>query len=342
MAAIANPRADPALAHERIEAFYRQAPFATRTNALLALLTTVVMWGRVPPGLLLGWVAAVALAHAVRLGLYRFYFADPARRERPGLWAWRCSLAMLLTGVVWGAGGVAMFLPEQPLVLAFWLIALCGIAAGVVTANAFHLPATYAYVLPLLAPMIVRLALERTWERGAIAAGMALFLGFALVQGRHQARLLADSIAMRLENLDLLEKLRQEKAQADQARAAAEEAARAKARFFAAASHDLRQPLHALGLFAAALRSAESSPEKRALVDRVFASIEALETLFNGVLDISRLDAGARLRMEHVPVARVLERIEAQFGSTRTARASCSASCPARRWCTPTRSCSSA
>lgn len=308
-----NAAADHALEHERIEAFYHQAPYATRTNALLAVVTTLVMWGEVPMGLLVGWLVAVAAAHAVRMGLYVVYFRDAQRAARPALWAHRCTLAMLLSGLVWGAGGVAMFQPGEPLLLAFWLIALCGIAAGVVTANAFHLPATYAYVLPLLGPMIVRTAFEGGWAYGSIAVGMTLFLGFALVQGRHQAKLFADSIAIRLENVDLVKRLHAEKTQADAARAEAEEAGRAKARFLAAASHDLRQPLHALGLFSAALREQESTPQGRALVDRVSASVEALEELFNGVLDLARLDAGVEPRPRHFAAAPMLARLEAQF-----------------------------
>jgi len=303
----------PALDHERIAAFYRQAPYATRTNAMLAAVTLLVMWNEVPGALLAGWAGAVALAHVVRMGLYFSYVRDAGRAGRPLVWANRCAWAMLLTGLVWGAGGVAMFQPDEPLHLAFWLIALCGIAAGVVTANAFHLPATYAYLLPLLAPIIVRLSLEGGWAFNSIAVGMLLFLGFALVQSRHQAALFAESIAMRLENLELVRRLQEEKNQADAARTAAEEAGRAKARFLAAASHDLRQPLHALGLFSAALREQEAEPQRRALVDRVSASVEALEELFDGVLDLARLDAGVQPRRRHFEAAPTLARLQAQF-----------------------------
>jgi signal transduction histidine kinase/ActR/RegA family two-component response regulator len=76
------------------------------------------------------------------------------------------------------------------------------------------------------------------------------------------------------------------------ARELAEQASVAKSRFFAAASHDLRQPLHSLGLFAAALAGHVVSREGRDLVARVGDSIEALESLFNELLDLSKLDAG--------------------------------------------------
>ena len=77
------------------------------------------------------------------------------------------------------------------------------------------------------------------------------------------------------------------------AKDAAETANRAKSSFLAAASHDLRQPAHALGLYMAALRAERLSDEQRELVERMTASIGALDTMFNALLDISRMDAGA-------------------------------------------------
>jgi signal transduction histidine kinase/ActR/RegA family two-component response regulator len=67
----------------------------------------------------------------------------------------------------------------------------------------------------------------------------------------------------------------------------------AKTRFLAAASHDLRQPMHALGLFSAQLRSTDLSPEATHLAQRIGASVEAMSALLDSLLDISRLDAGA-------------------------------------------------
>ena len=66
-----------------------------------------------------------------------------------------------------------------------------------------------------------------------------------------------------------------------------------KSRFLAAASHDLRQPLHALGLFTAALSGHTHDTEGTELVHRIRTSVESLEALLSSLLDISKLDAGA-------------------------------------------------
>ena len=72
----------------------------------------------------------------------------------------------------------------------------------------------------------------------------------------------------------------------------AERANRAKSRFLAAASHDLRQPMHALILFVTALKERIQYPEVSKIVQNIESSVIAMLGLFNALLDISRLDAG--------------------------------------------------
>jgi signal transduction histidine kinase/CheY-like chemotaxis protein len=91
----------------------------------------------------------------------------------------------------------------------------------------------------------------------------------------------------------------------------------AKSRFLAAASHDLRQPLHALGLFVAQLRSSASPNERTHIVERVDAAIGTMNELFNALLDISKLDAGVLSpKLSDFPVAQLLHRIESTFAGT--------------------------
>jgi CheY-like chemotaxis protein/two-component sensor histidine kinase len=94
----------------------------------------------------------------------------------------------------------------------------------------------------------------------------------------------------------------------------AEEANRAKSQFLAAASHDLRQPLHALSLFSATLtlRAADSTTgEIASHIDKALASLAAL---VDSLLDISKLDAGAvRPQLQRVNMKELVERIDADY-----------------------------
>jgi len=73
----------------------------------------------------------------------------------------------------------------------------------------------------------------------------------------------------------------------------AEAANLAKTRFLAAASHDLRQPTHALGLFVSRLAQLDHDAQTRQLIDHLESSVLALQNLLDGLLDISRLEAHA-------------------------------------------------
>jgi signal transduction histidine kinase len=66
----------------------------------------------------------------------------------------------------------------------------------------------------------------------------------------------------------------------------------AKSRFLAAASHDLRQPLHALDLFVTQLRTEKDQVERSRVIARIDTAVAGMNELFNALLDMSRLDAG--------------------------------------------------
>jgi signal transduction histidine kinase/ActR/RegA family two-component response regulator len=95
----------------------------------------------------------------------------------------------------------------------------------------------------------------------------------------------------------------------------------AKSRFLAAASHDLRQPVHALGLFVGQLRQATSAPQQRALIAQVEASTAAFESLLEALLDISRLDAGkVPVQRGAVALAPLFERVAAGAAAAAAAK----------------------
>jgi signal transduction histidine kinase/CheY-like chemotaxis protein len=95
----------------------------------------------------------------------------------------------------------------------------------------------------------------------------------------------------------------------------------AKSRFIAVASHDLRQPLHALGLFVGQLRGHVESIEGRQLVERVDGAVVNMNELFSALLDISKLDAGVLVPdLTEFPVDRLLKRMEVTFAAIARAK----------------------
>ena len=101
---------------------------------------------------------------------------------------------------------------------------------------------------------------------------------------------------------------------ADALRQQAEQANHAKSRFLAAASHDLRQPMQGVLLFAAGLAATELQPKQRELLAQLERSLDAMKLLLDGILDISKLDAGiVAPQMQTIAMADLLETIAAEY-----------------------------
>jgi signal transduction histidine kinase/ActR/RegA family two-component response regulator len=90
-----------------------------------------------------------------------------------------------------------------------------------------------------------------------------------------------------------------------------------KSRFLAAASHDLRQPVHAIGLFADTLVEQVEQGEARDIVTRIQQSMRAMNGMLSELLDISNLNAGTtRASATSLPITSVLLHIDNEFGPT--------------------------
>lgn len=97
------------------------------------------------------------------------------------------------------------------------------------------------------------------------------------------------------------------------ARQAAEAASTAKSRFLAQASHDLRQPLHAINLFLFSLQQTGLNSNQGAIADRIDRSLQGVGRLFRSLLDISTLDSGSiHPHIEPVPLGELLSEIVQQ------------------------------
>lgn len=111
-----------------------------------------------------------------------------------------------------------------------------------------------------------------------------------------------------------------EKKVAERTRALAEADA-AKTRFLAAASHDLRQPLHALNLLVAQLREETDDTRRRRAAERIESALADINTLFDGLLDLSRLEAGTvRCEPRSVVLAPLLQRVHDAYAADAAAK----------------------
>jgi signal transduction histidine kinase len=163
-------------------------------------------------------------------------------------------------------------------------------------------------------PLALRIATEGRAYGPELIGILFVIISLTTLLSRHYRQALERVLELKLRADELLDQLRIEKQAADAARREAEVANRAKTQFFTAASHDLRQPLHAMGLFAEALRQKSHDDEVAQLVNSINASVDALEELFSELLDINRIDGGGiTVAPQHFEIADIFRKLRLHF-----------------------------
>src|SRR6476661_6854172 len=313
-ALLARARAD------QVATLYAHGHLTSWSMGLGALILCAAMWNEVPLRWMAIWCALIVLNQSWRAALVHAF-----RRIRPGAdatprWGGYWAIGSFLAGSLWGAAGVTMF-PEAPAHQALLIVCLFGAALGGLNLTAVYKPSFYGFVLPALVPLIVRVALVGDGVHFLIAGVTSVVLAFVIGFGHQLNDVLTRSLVIRYENVDLIDELKLRTRIALDARAAAESANRAKSQLLAAASHDLRQPLHALGLYVAALSARAREAEWRPLVDHVESAASTLEMQFAQLIDLSRLDAGVLVpECSPMPLDTLFRRIRAEFGAQAATR----------------------
>lgn len=273
-----------------VELLYRNSYGVVASNIAVSLAAAYILRSAVSQTWLLGWLGALYLLVAMRVFASRRFFSR--RRDSGSVmrWAWLAAVFSWLSGLLWGILGWVGFLPEEPLLLSFTVIALTGLVCGTVPSLSAFPPALIGSILATVIPVAVRCITSGTDITAAFLFLLAALVIINFYYCRITYRMLRETISLRLENERLVEHLQEER---DRAQAAD----RAKTRFLAAASHDLRQPIHALSLLMSTLavlgrRGSVASSEALNLADRARSIVGNLSGLLNALLDISRLDAG--------------------------------------------------
>lgn len=265
-------------------------------TAIVTLLFLVSIAGALNNRIVLIWCIAqwtLAVVHFVQCKK----FLNTPQVERDYLMGYFVALViMMISGLLWGLAPLAFFAIEQQVNV----VVITGTAALILAGGLalVHLPGGYiAFGITAMSILVISMFnLNSDWYLIAYMGilGMAIMLKFSLNTNRS----VADSISLRFKNKDLADEL--------------ELANVSKSKFLATASHDLRQPLQALSLLTTA--ATEHGNADIATLDSMQRSVQNLNTLFNSLLDISKLDAGAiEASSQSVNISWLLDYIFNQF-----------------------------
>jgi signal transduction histidine kinase/CheY-like chemotaxis protein len=296
------------LLEEVLQLLARQARRVPLAIAFNALFMAAMLWPHAPVGLVVAWTAAVIATQALRRVVLVRLPASPGtsvqRLRRAGALA-------ALNGVVL-ASSVAFFPVLPDLHRAVISLLLAGLSTGSVATTGGHPLAYRAFAVPMMVALILGWGFaprtgSETWLHGLMSLLALLYLLILLALANDTYRTLHQSVESHNEQLLLNEQLRQALNSARNANAA-------KSRFLAAASHDLRQPLHTLTLFCATLRSHRLPEASNEVLHHMDTALDALRSQLMALLDISKLDAGVvDINPRPVSLQMLLGRFEREF-----------------------------
>jgi two-component system, sensor histidine kinase len=286
---------------DHIRALYVQTPASLTGNLIGMVLMTVIFWSLADVRKAGAWLALGVVLWLLRVAHYLRFKRQPDAPDST-LQGWRSSwrALVLAQGSMWGVAAWLFWGLGEPFHMVALILIVYSYCLGSVQLLATQPRVFLLFISLVLTPTIVRVASDTTqpWHL-QLAVVLTILFMLTVLLARTYGSALGQAITLKARTDELAGQLRVEmqvaeeaRHNADVARRAAEAASRAKTQFFAAASHDLRQPLHAMGLFAEALRQRSHDPEVAAMVNSINESVDALEGLFGELLDITRIDTG--------------------------------------------------
>ena len=214
----------------------------------------------------------------------RSYMAVAPDKQKPYLWIRFMDYLSLLVGASWGVMTYVSLTPDNVAHFAIQMSIAAGATAAAVRSLGVFPRSFTLYAVPYLGLLSLRLFL--LGDEFILLGGLVLvFLSMMLRFGHDTLESVSQYIEISSENLDLAQRYRE-------AAEAARHANREKTRLLAAASHDLRQPLHAIGLHIETLPLETMDEKSQETLGRIRSSLQTLSKLFNSVLDLSLLDSG--------------------------------------------------
>lgn len=247
------------------------------------------------------WVA-LAMVHAHGLWLARRWAKtrDSNQNWDAKTWGRTFALGTFIALSIWGVGLAFILYQSDGPYRTMTLVAVCLLTVSTIPTHAAFFPALVCAIIPAIFPTTLVVFLHGGAGNNVLGLTLVLLAGLCLSAGFNMRQTIRKAVYLAIRNEHLIHELN-----ASQTR---------RAKFFADANHDLRQPIHAIGLLIGELRRSTTESDRNECFNRIEASIEGMQDLVDYLLDSAKLEAGAvQPKVEHVPLGRILHRVATHF-----------------------------
>jgi signal transduction histidine kinase/CheY-like chemotaxis protein len=299
------------LAADHARAVVGNYTFLAISGSVAACFIAAILWETIPHLVLAGWLVLLIGWNLYGLKWFAWRLENDAPVHEWANLARKFEFGGLVSGLTWGLGLAYFFASVDLSFQAFIVASMVMVAAGTLYGLSPTFRTVAAFLCCLLLPTALLSFLEGDLRHILFSLGIVMVLTISVRFAKVNDVSTSLQHLLRLRNEALARQLAEANSQLQEANIA-------KTRFLAAANHDLRQPMHAISLLVMALRShpeVNQSEEVQSIVRKIQSSAEAMDALFNTVLDISKLDAGAvKPVVESFPIRNLLQNLEIQYG----------------------------
>ena len=291
----------------QVKAYFNDANDLNWAGALIYSILVTAVYQETPWWT---WVPALIVLYFVTLFrdyLMRQYHRNPEKRSSKQ-WTYGQAASGGLAGACWGVSATAM-LAYLPITLQLFVLTVAAVVAASAMSEGMSLvQPPRAYTIASISPPAVWLLFVGDRLHFLLAVMLLLFIPVAIVLGNKKHLMFLEAQRLRFHNEFLVTELSRQ-------HELLENASKAKSRFLAAASHDLRQPLAALMIFLEQLEfEKQLSPSGKDVLDHAQQATSSLCGLLDGLLDISRLDGHAvKVRIKSFAIQNIFDELEKEF-----------------------------
>jgi signal transduction histidine kinase/CheY-like chemotaxis protein len=272
------------LLREKASHITKAARSATIANVLAPLLCIPAFKDEVKPMHLGIWLTYMLVGVVVRTWIVFKLKFKSEEIINPQQNLTRMTLTLGSMGIGWGMGWVLMAPDLLMINRVIYVYMITAALMGSMFAYSVHKPTFYAFTLPIMIPSLTTTLWSVDLFPWTFSVGMATVYIVVLGISKSFSQTFEDSVRLRFRNESLYQELANERDQSIAANVA-------KSKFIAVASHDLRQPMHAVNVYLDIVNANNFPEQEKLLLTKIKSSVTSLNSMFDSLLNISKLDA---------------------------------------------------
>lgn len=309
----AQQRPTARILSEQIHVSLRLLPVSLAGQIIGALGIAARFWPLVNHVMLVSWLVVLTITVWLWARLRRRFLADTRREAHIREWLKQWMIQSVATGIVWGFAGVAFLITQDTMDIVVLVSVMVAVVFASWPAYSCWIPSLFAVMLLSLGPLTLGLTSALEIGQTALTVIVIVLICFVLYSGRRLSEVVVMAVTRDAQNERLVARLKSEKSRAESERRAVAAASERRAKFFAGANHDLRQPLQAMGIYLQILQM-QSTPETKDVIAQLGATAQNISTLVEQLLEVSRIETGhLDVKMENVSVAELFAELAAEF-----------------------------